>query len=247
MNNFELEKIINNKLKNNIFIDCVPNGLQVEGCKKINSIITGVTACKELLERAVQCKANAILVHHGYFWKNESSVIQGIKRERLKILLSNNINLYSWHYPLDIHPKIGNNAQLGKLLKIKTLGKISSIVFWGELKIPLTGKELNEYITKKLKRKPLHFSNFAPKYIHRVAWCSGAGEKFIENAISINADAFITGEVSEQTFHSAKEYQIHFFSAGHHATECFGIKSLGNWLNKKYKLKIKFINIHNPV
>lgn len=166
----------------------------------------------------------------------------------MKTILTNDINLYSWHYPLDVHEKFGNNVQLAKILNIKILGKISPFVFWGKFKKSLLIEDFLILLTKKLKRKPLHIGNKNIKSIKNVAWCCGAGQKFFEQTIEkINIDAFITGEISEQNTHVAKENKIHFFSAGHHATERYGIQKLGNWLIKKYKLEVKFIDINNPI
>lgn len=249
MLNFELEKIINNYLNSNNFKDYLPNGLQVEGKSKVKKIITGVTACEDLINRAISLKADAIIVHHGYFWKNESSVIQGIKRIRLKKLLSNNINLYSWHLPLDLHKKLGNNYCLAKRLEIKIKGKINNLVLWGELKKPLTVFQLKNFIHSKLNKKPfIYSSSNAKKYIFYVAWCTGQGQKFVDLLYNFkNIDAFITGEISEQTMHSIRENKIHFVVAGHHATEIYGIFELGNWLMNTYNLKVNFINIDNPI
>lgn len=249
MLNFELEDIINNYLNNSNFKDYLPNGLQVEGKRKIKNIVTGVTASQELINKAIVLKSDAIIVHHGYFWKNEPLIIHGTKRMRLKKLLSNDINLYSWHLPLDYHQEVGNNYCLAKELEIKIMGKINSFVFWGELKYPLTVNQLKNFINKKTNKKPfIYSSNFAKKYIFRVAWCTGQGQNFIDLLYKFkNIDAFITGEVSEQTIHSIKENKIHFFAIGHHASEIYGVYELGKWLTENYNLKVTFININNPI
>lgn len=249
MLNFELETIINNYLNSHSFKDFVPNGLQVEGRSKIKRIVTGVTACQNLINKAIILKADAIIVHHGYFWKNESPVIKGIKKNRLKKLLSNNINLYSWHLPLDYHAELGNNYCLAKRLEIKVMGKINNFVLWGSLKYPLNVYQLKKFIGKKLNKKPFVYSSyFASKNIFYVALCTGQGQKFIDLLYNFkNIDAFITGEISEQTIHSIRESKIHFFVAGHHNTEIYGIFELGNWLIKNYNLEVNFININNPI
>lgn len=246
MNNFELEKIVNQKLDILSFNDYAPNGLQIEGIEKITKIITGVTACQKLLDVAVSLNAHAVLVHHGYFWNNENPIITGMKKNRLKTLLTNEINLYSWHLPLDAHPNFGNNVQLAKLLDIKIQGNITPLILWGELNIPLNGQELLQFIYKKMKKKPLYFGS-KKKYIKKIAICTGAGQKFIYDVIEFGVDAFITGEVSEQTLHVVRENNFHFFAAGHHATECGGIYALGEWLRRKYFLDVTFVNIYNPI
>ena len=246
MNHYELEHIVNQQLNSHTFSDYEPNGLQVEGRAEVKTIITGVTACQALIDEAVARNADAILVHHGYFWKNESAIIKGMKRNRLRALLANDINLYGWHLPLDAHAQLGNNAQLAELLDIDVQGEVVPLVFWGELKTPLSGEELAQRITQKLGRQPLHCGDNAPAQIRRIAWCSGGGQGFIDNAAAFGVDAYLTGEVSEQTIHSAREQGLHFFAAGHHATECGGIKALGEWLAESYGLDVTFIDIPNP-
>nr|WP_024967431.1 type 2 GTP cyclohydrolase I [Pantoea sp. IMH] len=246
MRNTELEHIVNQQLDTASFSDYAPNGLQVEGRGEVAKIVTGVTACQALLDEAVRLNADAVLVHHGYFWKNEVPVIKGMKRNRLKTLLTNDINLYGWHLPLDAHPQLGNNAQLAKLLGIEVQGEVMPLVPWGELNQALTGEQLARRIADKLGREPLHCGDNAPDEIRRVAWCSGGGQGFIDAAAAFGVDAFITGEVSEQTIHSAREQGLHFFSAGHHATERGGIKALGEWLAENHGLNVTFIDIPNP-
>ncbi|ALV93040.1 MULTISPECIES: type 2 GTP cyclohydrolase I [Pantoea] len=246
MNNVELEKIVNLQLNTSAFSDYAPNGLQVEGRADVKTLITGVTACQALLDEAVKRNADAILVHHGYFWKSESPLIKGMKRQRLRTLLTNDINLYGWHLPLDAHPELGNNAQLAKLFDIDVKGEIQPLVPWGELAEPLSGEALAAKIAERLGRTPLHCGDNAPALIKRVAWCSGGGQGFIDSAAAFGVDAFISGEVSEQTIHSAREQGLHFFAAGHHATERAGIKALGEWLAENHGLDVTFIDIDNP-
>ncbi|WP_425619507.1 Nif3-like dinuclear metal center hexameric protein [Buchnera aphidicola] len=246
MNNFDLEKLINEKLSSHQFDDIVPNGLQIEGRSTVKKIITGVTACQDLLNKALYYNVDAIIVHHGYFWKNESKYIHNMQKERLKTILINDINLYSWHLPLDAHKKLGNNAQIAKKLNISIKGNILPYVFWGTMDNKITSDELVERIKNKFQITPIHLYQNAPSYIHRIAWCSGRGQNFIKQAYKLGIDAFLTGEISEETMHIAKELGIHFFSLGHHITEKDGIKSLGNWLKAKYHLDVQFVNIHNP-
>ncbi|VAX76539.1 Nif3-like dinuclear metal center hexameric protein [Buchnera aphidicola] len=249
MNNFFLEKLVNDKLNSKKYVkDFSPNGLQVEGKSEIKKIITGVTACQKLLNQAIKYNADAIIVHHGYFWKNQDQKILGMYKKRLKTLLSHDINLYSWHLPLDINSEFGNNVQLGKLLNISIQGKISQYVLFGQFNRFHTAESLKNIIEKKLKRKPFHYGQTGPKYIKNIAWCTGKGQNFFNQAITSNIDAYLTGEVSEETIHIAEENNIHFFSLGHHATEKSGIKKLGQWLYQKdNSLIITFIDIHNPI
>jgi len=247
MLNTELEQRVNQLLNTADFKDYAPNGLQVEGRSEIKKVITGVTACQALLDEAVRLKADAVLVHHGYFWKSEAPAIKGMKRQRLKTLLANDINLFGWHLPLDGHPEIGNNAQLAKLFGIEVKGEIALLLPWGELKEPVSGDVFAQRISAALGREPLHCGDNAPALIRRVAWCSGGGQGYIDQAAAFGVDAFISGEASEQTIHSAREQGLHFFAAGHHATERDGIKALGEWLAREHGLDVTFIDINNPV
>lgn len=176
MKNTELEQLINEKLNSAAISDYAPNGLQVEGKETVQKIVTGVTASQALLDEAVRLGADAVIVHHGYFWKGESPVIRGMKRNRLKTLLANDINLYGWHLPLDAHPELGNNAQLAALLGITVMGDIEPLVPWGELTMPVPGLELASWIEARLGRKPLWCGDTGPDVVQRVAWCTGAGK-----------------------------------------------------------------------
>ncbi len=245
MKNSELEQLINDKLNSAAISDFAPNGLQVEGRETVHKIVTGVTACQALLDEAVRLQADAVIVHHGYFWKNESPVIRGMKRRRLKTLLANDINLYGWHLPLDAHPELGNNAQLAHLLGINVLGEIEPLVP-DVLSMPVSGLELASWIEARLGRKPLWCGDTGPDTVSRVAWCTGGGQSFIDAAARFGVDAFITGEVSEQTVHSAREQGLHFYAAGHHATERGGIRALSEWLTETTDLDVTFIDIPNP-
>ena len=246
MRNTELETLLNNKLNISAFQDYAPNGLQVEGREKVKRIVTGVTASQALLDAAVGQQADAILVHHGYFWKNEPVVVRGMKRNRLKTLLTNDINLYGYHLPLDAHPELGNNAQLAKLLGIRVLGEIESFLPYGEFDAPLNAVILRERLETLLGREVLHCGVHAPADIRRIAWCTGGGQGYIQQAADFGVDAFITGEVSEQTIHIAREMGVNFYAAGHHATERYGIKALGEWLASEHQFEVIFIDIPNP-
>lgn len=248
----ELEHYLNGLLKPEKIKDFTPNGLQIQGSKDIKKVITGVTASKALIERAISEQADAILVHHGYFWKNESYVIRGMKHDRIKSLLLNDINLFAYHLPLDIHPTLGNNAQLAKLFNIEgvaplELGNPLSVAMQGSFKQEWRGEDLAKLINNTLERECLHIAPPSNKVIKTIAWCSGGGQGYIELAAEQGIDAFLTGEVSEQTTHIAHEMDIHFFAAGHHATERYGIKALGEYLAKEHGLDVVFIDIDNPV
>lgn len=251
INNQELLSHLNQLLKPEKIKDYCPNGLQVEGKAEIKKIVTGVTACQELINRAIEVKADAIFVHHGYFWRGENPCITGMKRQRIKDLIANDINLFGYHLPLDIHPELGNNAQLAKLLKIETCGGLErsnpfSVAMQGHFSSPLTLIEIAQNIESTLSRKPLCISGGEHK-IKTVAWCTGGGQSYIEMAAEQGIDAFISGEISEQTVHTAREMGIHYIAAGHHATERYGAKAVGEHLASNFDLDVMFIDIDNPV
>ncbi|MBM7455028.1 dinuclear metal center YbgI/SA1388 family protein [Oceanisphaera litoralis] len=251
MNNLELERLLNRQLNVAAIKDYCPNGLQVEGKTEVKHLVTGVTASQALIDHAIEVGADALLVHHGYFWKGEDERVRGIKRLRLKALLGHDINLYAYHLPLDIAPELGNNAQLAALLGIRVEGPLEpgnalSVSMSGELDEPLSGQQLSERLQQRLGRPVLHVGDQGPALIRRVGWCTGGGQGYIDLAADQGMDAFISGEVSEQTVHVARERGIHFFAAGHHATERYGIKALGDWLAREQGLQVSFVDIDNP-
>ncbi|ABR74434.1 Nif3-like dinuclear metal center hexameric protein [Actinobacillus succinogenes] len=255
MNQFELEQLLNQKLNSSVIDDYAPNGLQVEGKAEIRKIVTGVTASQALINAAVAHNADAVLVHHGYFWKNENPCIRGMKGKRIKTLLVNDINLYGYHLPLDIHPELGNNARLSCLLGIKNLQPLESatvsIPMWGELSEPVSIKQFTQRITEVLGRSPVvcnseELTQNPPHLIRKIGICTGGGQGYIDLAAAQGCDAFVSGEISEQTAHSAREQGIHYFACGHHATERYGIQALGEWLARQYFFEVEFIDIENP-
>lgn len=251
MQSTEFENYLNALLKPEQIKDFCPNGLQIQGTDTIKKVMTGVTATQALIEQAISENVDALVVHHGFFWKNESYVIRGMKHKRIKALLENDINLFAYHLPLDIHPTLGNNAQLAKLFSIENvepleLGNSLSIPVKGEFLNELTSEKLAERISTALNRTCMHISAPSNKPIKTVAWCSGGGQNYIELAAEQGIDAFISGEVSEQTTHVAREMDIHFYCAGHHATERYGAKALAQHFNENLSIDATFIDIDNP-
>ena len=246
----EFNQLLNTLLKPETINDFCPNGLQVEGKDEIRTIVTGVTASQALIDAAIEKNADAILVHHGYFWKGESQPITGMKKRRVAALLANDINLFAYHLPLDIHPEMGNNAQLAQLLDIEIEAGLepvnNSVAMKGRLKTPLTGSEFADKINQVLNRAPLT-SLVRTGKIETIALCTGGGQGYIDLAAEQGLDAYLTGEASEQTIHSSREQNIDFFAAGHHATERYGIKALGELLAEQYGFDVTFIDIDNPV
>lgn len=246
----ELTNAADELLQPQNFQDYCPNGLQVEGKPQVSKLVTGVTACQALLDQAFANEADAVLVHHGYFWRGEDAVIVGMKRRRIATLLQHGISLLAYHLPLDAHPELGNNAQLAELLGIRVSAGLQahepSIGNVGELAEALGGAEFAHHLAARLGREPLHIAGEGKK-IKSIAWCTGAAQDYIQQAIDLGVDAYLTGEASEQTVHTAREAGIHFYAAGHHATERYGVQAVGKYLAQKFGLEHQFIDIDNPV
>jgi len=238
---------INELLDIESFKDYAPNGLQVEGKEKLTKIVTGVTASQALIEAAIKADADAILVHHGWFWEKEDPRIIGMKYRRLKLLMQNDISLLGYHLPLDAHPEFGNNAQLAQRLDIQVEGVMDEqgVGNFGRLAEYTSLEALGEKIEASLQRKPLLVSG-GDHAIRRIAWCSGGAQGWISKAADAGVDAFISGEISEHTVHIARESGVHYIAAGHHATERYGIKALGEHIAAKFGLLHEFIDIDNP-
>ena len=230
------------------FKDYAPNGLQIEGKQEIHHILTAVTASQAAINAAVALGADALLVHHGYFWKNEASPMTGIKYQRIKTLIQHDINLIAYHLPLDGHAFLGNNAQLAKQLGWLTTPPDSAqnLLWQGQLPKAQTAQALATDLADKLQRVPLMLGN-PHKIIKRIAWCTGGAQSYFEAAAALGVDAFITGEVSEQHFHLAHEMDCVFMAAGHHATEKYGVQALGAWLHNTHGLTVSFFDEANPV
>lgn len=230
------------------FKDYCPNGLQVEGRSQINKIVGGVTASQALIDAAIGEQADALLVHHGFFWRGEAAEITGMKYRRIKALMDAGINLLAYHLPLDAHQFLGNNVQLARVLDIIVDENTNpdSLLRSGRLSQSMTLESLCDHIGTRLQRPPLAISG-GEHPITRLAWCTGAAHSYIDDAIALGVDAYMSGEISEQTVHIAREQQIHYISAGHHATERYGVESLGRHLVEKYQIDFKFIDIDNPV
>ena len=251
MKNRKLANKLDQFLEIHQFKDYCPNGLQIEGVEQVKKIITGVTANQALIDIAIEENADAILVHHGFFWKGESQEIVGMKYNRIKALIENGINLYAYHLPLDVHPELGNNAQLAKLLGITDRRPLEpwdkrSVGRVGKFEQVVTADELSARIESVLSRKPLHIDG-GKKEIKSIAWCTGGGQDYISIAAEQGIDAFISGEISERTVHIAREMGIHYYAAGHHATERYGVQALGEWLKDELALDVEFVDINNPV
>ncbi|MGM8897856.1 MULTISPECIES: Nif3-like dinuclear metal center hexameric protein [unclassified Psychrobacter] len=255
-----LTQFCDDYLSANAFKDYAPNGLQVDGGQPIRRIVTGVTACEALIDAAIEAKADAIMVHHGYFWKGEPEPITGMKGRRIRKLMQHGISMIGYHLPLDAHPIIGNNAKLAE-----TLGLTITEALYphethpvGNIAIctPQSAETLIQTITQALGRVPLHISSDCrftnedetnnTKMIERIGLCTGGAQDMIEQAAIMECDAYLSGEISERTTHSARELGIDYFACGHHATERGGIQALGEMVAQHFGLPVTFIDIDNP-
>ena len=244
----KMQAALNVLLEPQRFQDFAPNGLQVEGREQIDIVVSGVTASQALLNAAIALKADAVLVHHGYFWRSEDPCLVGMKGRRVQTLMQADINLFAYHLPLDCHRELGNNAGLGRALGVPQFGPLipeepTLPVFVGELPEVLSQVQVAESLSKELGRQVLSEGDRA---IRRIAWCTGGGQGYIDKAADAGADLFVTGEVSEQTIHIARERDIGFIAAGHHATERFGVQSVGSWLSRELGVKHHFVDDDNP-
>lgn len=231
--------------------DYSPNGLQVEGKPQIQRMICAVTASQNVVDEALARGADALLVHHGYFWKGEDARIVGIKKKRLAALLRADINLIAYHLPLDLHPELGNNAVLGAQLGWPVDGfggdyDGKPIIAWHDLAQPIDSAALAERLHQRLDREPL-LVGALDRPIRRIAWCTGGAQDFLEQAIALGADAFISGEISERTTHLARETGVIYASAGHHATERGGVQALGRHLAEHFGIEVEYVEDPNPV
>lgn len=247
----ELLAYIDETLEPGRFQDYCPNGLQVAGTEQVNTLISGVTASEAFIEAAIDAGADAVLVHHGYFWRGEDPRVVGIKQRRLKLLLAHNINLLAYHLPLDAHPTLGNNAQLALKLGLEVDGRISgtgdpAIGLCGCVAQALSLQDFAAQIRQTLGREPLVIQGH-DRLVTTVGWCTGAAQGFLQQAAELGLDAFISGEISEPTVHIARELGINYIAAGHHATERYGVQALGTALAERFNIRHHFIDIDNPV
>lgn len=235
-------------LQTALFKDYCPNGLQVEGRAEVRRLATAVTASQVVLDAAIAWGADAILVHHGYFWRGEAAEIVGIKKRRLAQLLRNDVSLLAYHLPLDAHVELGNNAQLGARLGIQSYASFGEqkLLWSGHLPTPMTLRAFAAQVAECLQRDPQVLGD-SERLVQRVVWCSGGAQGYFEAAIAHGADVYLSGEVSEQCFHLAQESGVGFIAAGHHATERYGVQALGIHLAEKFGLEQQFFEQNNPV
>ncbi len=231
--------------------DWSPNGLQVEGRDEVRRVMTGVTACQPLLDAAAQWQADVLLVHHGWFWKGEPSRLTGMRLRRVRTVLDGGFSLLAYHLPLDVHVDYGNNAELGRRMGVNVAGRVEAggipgLLWHGHLAEPVTAAAFGARLARELDREAVHMGPTEGSIQH-VAWCTGAAHDLIDQAIELGVDAFVTGEAAERTTHLAREQGVHFFAAGHHATERDGVRALGEHLAARFDLEHRFVDIDNPI
>jgi dinuclear metal center YbgI/SA1388 family protein len=243
----EIESYLHTLLDVGRFRDYGPNGLQVEGRAEIRRIVSGVTASRALIEAAIADGADAILVHHGLFWRGQDGRITGWLKQRLELLLQHQVNLFAYHLPLDAHAELGNNAQLGQRLSLTADGRFGEqdLGFIGTSDVTLSFDELTKRVGTTLGRGVTAVPGDG-RPLRRVAWCTGGAQGYFEGAIAAGADAFITGEISEPQAHYARETGVGFIACGHHASERYGAPAVAAHVAGHFGLDHRFIDIDNP-
>lgn len=242
-----LEKHLASTLDINRFRDYCPNGLQVEGRSQVSHIVSGVTASQALLEAAVERGADMVLVHHGYFWRGEDARIIGTRQRRIRTLLAHDMNLFAYHLPLDAHPVMGNNAQLGQRLGFTDEGRFGEQdLGWLGRSGARTVAELAAIVSTALGREPMIIGD-PSQPVTTVAWCTGAAQNALSDAIAAGASVYLSGEISEPTVHLARESGVAYLACGHHATERYGVQALGEHLAEEFGIRHEFIDIDNPI
>ncbi len=232
--------------------DYGPNGLQVPGAALVSKVATGVSAHREMLERAVESAAQLLLVHHGLFWDFHPRALSEQMAARLRIALDAGLSVAGYHLPLDAHPVIGNNAQLCDRLGFEpqprpfaeVKGRAVGVV--GRSRDGIEVAELLRRVTATCEREPLVF-DAGPDPVRSIGIVSGAGASEIQSAVELGLDAFLTGEPAEHAMADAREGGLHFIAAGHYATETLGIRRLGELVAERFELEHEFIDVPNPV
>ena len=241
-------ELLDQELRPELTRDYCPNGLQVEGSQTVTKLVSGVTACQALIDCAVEAQADAILVHHGFFWRGEDSRLIGMKAARVRALMQHDINLFAYHLPMDLHPTMGNNAGLGRVMGLDAFGMLdpsdhSMPVFVGDVASRTTATDIAASLELNLGRSVTLVGEGA---VSSIGWCTGGGQGYIDAAADAGCDLFVSGEISEQTVHVARERGIAFIAAGHHATERFGPQSIGQWLGAQLGIDHQFVDINSP-
>ena len=233
------------------FKDYAPNGLQIEGNPEVKKIVCAVTASEAAIDAAIAAKADALLVHHGYFWKGEAYPITGMRGNRIRKLIQHNISLIAYHLPLDAHTTLGNNAAIADLIGLKNIVALDATEKYpigniGDLESAITPEQFKAQLDSVFEFGVIHLACDKPK-IQKVGFCTGGAQDYITKAAVANCDAYISGEVSERTFHEAKELGIHYFACGHHATERYGVQRLAQAISEKFSIETEYFELNNPI
>ena len=241
----------NSTLKSSEFKDYAPNGLQIEGAQEVTKILCAVTASQDAIDAAIAQNADLLLVHHGYFWKGEAYPITGMRGNRIRSLIKNDISLVGYHLPLDSHPTLGNNAAIAEIIELENIEALDKserhpIGNIGYLKQAMTPEGFKKYLTERLGFDTIHL-NAEKNTIQKVGFCTGAAQDYITKAYEQGCDAFISGEVSERTFYEAKELNVHYYACGHHATERYGVQRLGKAISDQFNIEYSYFELNNPI
>lgn len=244
----DLLSAFNTLLQPDRFKDYGPNGLQVEGRAEVRHIVSGVTASLALINAAIEAQADAIFVHHGLFWRGQDGRVTGWMKQRLARLLGHDINLFAYHLPLDAHPELGNNAQLGRVLGLQATQRFGEqdLGFMGTAPAALSNAQALALHIEQVLKRPVTLVEPENKAIKNIAWCTGGAQGYFEPAIAAGADVFITGEISEPQAHLARECGVAFIACGHHASERYGAPAVAAHIAAQYGLRHTFIEIDNP-
>jgi dinuclear metal center YbgI/SA1388 family protein len=243
----DVERYLNTLLAIDRFKDYGPNGLQVEGRPQLRKLVSGVTASLAFIDAAVAAGADALLVHHGLFWRGQDGRLTGWLKARVQRLMASDVSLFAYHLPLDAHDELGNNAQLGKRLGLAADARFGEqeLGFVGNAPRALDAARLGQIIEASLQRRPVVVAGDG-RPLARIAWCTGGAQGYLEAAVAAGADAFITGEISEPQAHIARETGVAFFACGHHATERYGAPAVAAHVAEHFSLDHEFIEIDNP-
>lgn len=243
----ELDRYLNALLSVERFKDYGPNGLQVEGRREIRKVVCGVTASLAFIEAAIAAGADALLVHHGLFWRGQDGRLCGWLKQRVAALMRHDLNLFAYHLPLDAHAELGNNAQWGRQLGLSCERRFAEqeLGFLGSPALPLSLSELTDTVNRQLQRSAVVAAGDG-RALRTIAWCSGGAQSYFEAAIAAGADAYLTGEISEPQAHLARETGVAFLACGHHASERYGVQALGAHLAEHFSLQYEFIDVPNP-
>ncbi|ENW94957.1 Nif3-like dinuclear metal center hexameric protein [Acinetobacter sp. NIPH 298] len=250
-NLYDIVQWCNQTLKANEFKDYAPNGLQIEGKHEVKKIVCAVTASETAIDAAIAQNADALLVHHGYFWKGEPYPITGMRGNRIKKLIQNNISLIAYHLPLDAHPTLGNNIAIAELIGLHNLEALDSTEKYpigniGYLEHAISPEQFKAKLQGIFDFPVIHLPSHKTS-IQKVGFCTGGAQDYINKAAQQNCDAYISGEVSERTFYEAEELGVHYFACGHHATERYGVQRLAEAIAHQFGIETEYFELNNPI